>query len=470
MDPSTKKQLALLLAKQNPSKHATPPPASVAKLSLKSVIQKATLKDSSLVASSIPTKSSLPSSPIKSKSSDTLPSANESLPSANETLSMETTEQSIKNPLPSSPNKTTPLQPQTPHRKSPLKHAKSADSLQLSSPTPSMKHETSRPHLLQGSPMKLDHAESIYLDAISSSSAEEEDSDSEVILNVKNAVKLFGSNQKPEYRETVPISSSSLSQFGSPLQSETSTLSFTDISMSAGDAFCPELDELTIELPKKIQFHLSAPSLNPDVKKKEEMLPSTPIAQRVQTLGLAASTPLRRLYRNASTTHASQSSQSSGSLLSDLLQEYIHTGDSFEKIISLSTLASQAELASLSPDLIGQAMEKVTAANQIHAHDWIGILLAKEPALLQSSLPSVISSLESKNDANLCSALAKSVLNESVGRAVVQLCCQRLSAFRLQLLGVVLGQSVKLEELTTISLPVLLLVSSIKPHYYLLLL
>lgn len=100
--------------------------------------------------------------------------------------------------------------PMTPHRKSPIKHAKSADSFLSSgqnSPSFHVKRQTLQPEavLSTGSPMKIDSVgnESVYMDAIEASSS----SDDEIILNVKNIVKLFNSKSmqiSPKYRETLP--------------------------------------------------------------------------------------------------------------------------------------------------------------------------------------------------------------------------------------------------------------------------
>lgn len=106
----------------------------------------------------------------------------------------------------------------SPHRKSPIRHAKSADSFLTlgtsdfssssihNSPSANKtKRQVLEPEVLQltGSPMKIDSAgvgnESVYLDAIETSS------DDEIILNVKNLVKYFerkSPQTSPKYRES----------------------------------------------------------------------------------------------------------------------------------------------------------------------------------------------------------------------------------------------------------------------------
>lgn len=225
MDPSTKKQVTLALAKHT-SRPAEAPsvtrtPIAIAS-SLKSFIaQKQTSnrqstpgqdensaneskedenssKESSIEASPSIKKLSFTMSSLRSHSAEQMASPIKSHLFPPSQLSESITSQADN----------IDVIARTPHRKSPIKHAKSADSFLSStqnSPTCNSKRQNLENETLQlssGSPMKIDSVgnDSVYLDAI-------ESSDDEIILNVKNIVKLFNSKScldSPKYRETLP--------------------------------------------------------------------------------------------------------------------------------------------------------------------------------------------------------------------------------------------------------------------------
>ena len=229
LDPATRKQLNLALAKQTTAATSKATPSS----SLKSFLaQKQNTssslqstpgrddhadslvesKESSMTASpASPTKLKFPfpSSPLRSHSAEQLsPTKNQFMPSglvhfSQDSVSSEAPEMNAQSSSHFVAH--SDQLPRTPHRKSPIKHAKSADSFFSNQSSPSAS-KSKRPTLnteLTGSPMKIDSVgnESVYLDAIDSS-------DDEIILNVKNIVKLFDSKSaqnSPKFREPLDV-------------------------------------------------------------------------------------------------------------------------------------------------------------------------------------------------------------------------------------------------------------------------
>ncbi len=228
----------------------------------------------------------------------------------------------------------------------------------------------------------------------------------------------------------------------------------------ADDLACPEIDELTMELPKKIFFHRSL-----EDAQVQQQTPGTPPAQRVANLGLAASTPLRRLYRATSEPTGNPFvNHSSEPLLNDLCAEFCNTGESscLAKIISIASKAEQ--LASLSEELVAAVLQTSLKSALIDGGcEFTSILMQKQtlPSLKQSC-GTAIELFEASNAADLAVKLASSALNPLASAAVVQLCCQRVSEFRLQSLAQCIKCAVTdIHLLLQSSLPPLLLVNEL---------
>ena len=218
-----------------------------------------------------------------------------------------------------------------------------------------------------------------------------------------------------------------------------------------------------MELPKKIFFHRSVDDAQP------QPIPATPPAQRVANLGLAASTPLRRLYRAGSAPSPSASNhpfleKTTEPLLNDLCAEFCHSGDQscLLKILSISSKAEHVHLSTLPDNLVCNVLQTAHKNGFIDTgRDFITVLLDKQALpVLSHSCPVVIEVLEASNAADLAVKLASSALNPLMSAAVVQLCCQRVGEFRLQLLARCIEFAVAdVDSLLQASLPPLLLVS-----------
>lgn len=232
---------------------------------------------------------------------------------------------------------------------------------------------------------------------------------------------------------------------------------------------CPDVDELTVELPKRIFFHRSVEDAQ---LATNASVPGTPPAQRAANLGLAASTPLRRLYRatsepTGSTVVAVSNSlgnpfMASEPLLNDLCAEFCHTGDAscFAKIISMSGKAEQ--IAALSEELVASVLQTALKNGFNEAGcEFILILLHKAAlATMRQACCTVIELCELNASMDIAVQLSQSALNPLFSGAAVQLCCQRISEFRLQVLAQCIQFSVAdVHSLLQSSLAPLLLVS-----------
>lgn len=477
LDPSSKKQLSLLLAKSVGVGGAGGGTIKVPKPIVSSVplaqIRKAVLKDHSEAASA------LVKSDGESSGSTSLPKTPEKLVEKSSSL-QSPLKSPTKSPLKSSKSNyelgkmtMTPQQHSLlPSSSSPLKSAKSATdlvketeeaevpmdqiSIRPSSPVKAainLFNQLSSASASQSSPMKIDtnknipleSTDDVYMDTHSgdnltlmdgvvydsgSNMSSTEDSDSEVILNVKNVVKT--------------------------------------------------VDDLTSELPRKIELGTPStpltkakrpfewsPTPSPSKTSSNASLPhsisSPSIPSRIKSLGLASGTPLRAMYRNTSVAEmrpinilSHHQSTKSSSLLNDLIEEFCNTTDieCFKKILELTAKRS-GDFDGLTAELVHKLFtgSSVLKSESNEREDFKRInrfrllknFLFNESFLLSLSGREIIEILESvhaspsesdRMDAlDLMDSICQSNLIPIVTESCVELCCVRLSEFKLILLA-----------------------------------
>lgn len=406
LDPSTKKQLGLLLAKTTTtSQKSTKPIVSSVPLAQ---IRKTLLKD----------QSSQEESPVKTPSKFDL----------------------RKSP---SPTRTTPKSPNF-KLASPSKSL--AEIFEVADvPMDKISIVPGSPSKCDlGSPMKIDKQEKqesfgdIFMDAqsrdldicnkelvLESSS----DTDEEVILNVVNAVK-------------------------SP-QSQSNANS---------------VDHLTEKLPEKIQLDFTVPMK----QKLQHSISSPSIPSRIKSLGLAAGTPLRALYRNASQVDFSHNNNNglysvypnnfnhpNSSLLNDLIEEFCNTREEecFKKILTL-TFNRTGDFDGLTSSLVNKLFKTASVCmrhelkmklltnflkNESYSLSLSGqeiIEIIEEEEVAGEAEPKASEAKAGQKHKELIKTLCQSNLISILLESCIEMCCKRVSEFKLVLLAEFIKNSV----------------------------
>jgi hypothetical protein len=422
MDPSTKKQLSLLLAKTTGVKPAKPIVASVPLAQ----IRKTMLKDASSVSSPINSERSRSVSPLKSSKSNY--------------------------EISKSPTKT---------KLSPCKSSydfssksKQKEEASIASPEDTSDVPMDSIYILPGSPMKVEAKNSaisasgdVFMDAKSSS-------DEEIILNVPNS-----SVDSPARVEDLTT------DLPQKIQLDGKKRSFTSSPIRNSFTFNPPTAPSPSSALSQQEEHFSASS------------PSIP--SRVKSLGLVSGTPLRAIYRNFSLTSSnnfdasSKAANGTSSLLNDLIEEYHNTLDSncLKKILSLTSVRS-GEYDQLTSDLVHKLFVKPSIDGALGDSYHLKIILnflRNEPFLLSLSCRKIIDLLENINYSDSCNVeileiskiICKTNLLPILMESCIESCYEKLSEFKLILLAECtrnfIGKS-ELSQLLTRSITPLLLV------------
>lgn len=432
LDPSTKKQLSLLMAKTSSAPKTSKPIVSTVPLAQ---IRKAMLKDHSEVATNA---SDMPSSPInRTKSASPIRSTEKLSPSK----STDSLVSSAKKISPSKSTNSVKLGVSLSPSKSPSKlNVTVIETTSLSVPEASLIEPTSviNVPIAECTDVPMDEIQIPPMTPVLCSPSR----------SVKDLIKTF--DRDPQ---------------GSPMKIDSQSC---DIFMDAqsGDILAADDDSeedeeiilnisnvqtLTEDLPKKLELGKENNARTP--LKHSISSPSIPL--RIKTLGLAAGTPLRAIYRNASemglptnqTLNLSESSSFnfssySNSLLSDLIEEFTNTKDEtcFKKILSL-TSARTGDFDGLTSDLISKLFQNLL---QIPIELKLNLLtnfLRNESFLLSNSGKEIIEILEESHESSqqnvklLINSICQSNLSQILLENCIEMCCERLSEFKLILLA-----------------------------------
>ena len=455
LDVSTKKQLSLLLTKNSSASKASKPIVSTVPLAQ---IRKAMLKDHSEAITSDIETLEIPSSPVnRTKSTSPIRSIEKLSPStlADNLMPLKpinriSPSKHTNSTSPSKLAKPSSLFPSKSTRLSPSKSAVSPsnsfsgwelaeiemeevkctevpmDEIQIPPTTPVLcSPSRSVKDLIQtfdkqftnppGSPVRVDSQScDVFMDAQSCEILAEEE---EIILNVPNA------------------------HYTSPIK----------------------LESLTKELHQKPEFDCEAVSTP-----LRHSISSPSIPLRIKTLGLAAGTPLRAIYRNASELELrtvktlapsgslsnaesfiiSSFPLSSNSLLSDLIEEFSNTKDEdcFKKILALTTVRT-GDFDDLTSVLVSKLFQSLLNVPIDLKLKLLTNFLRNESFLLSSSGKEIIEILEESQDYQrlqvsqsqdtklLINSICQSNLSQVLLENCIEMCCERLSEFKLILLA-----------------------------------
>lgn len=409
LDPSTKKQLNLLLAKTSGTVKQPKPIVSTVPIAQ---IRKAMLKpNDETVSTGTPTRSTSPSRTSPTKTPSRL-----SPSKSNYELSSTPTIKPFKSKI-LSPSKSS--YDFSPSKLAALKQSVFTDSsdvpmdkisIPLNSPTKTvLKFEEDS----IGSPMKIDAGD-----------FKVESEDEEIILNVPNVIKTT-----LKTAEEVEILTEKI-KFYSPLK-------------------------------KNLPHSISSPS----------------ISSRIKSLGLAAGTPLRVIYQNSSNPdiehHQSQITKnhiwnnSNNSLLTDLIEEFCNTRDEecFKKILALTSTRT-GDFDGLTSNLVHKLFNSsVGNVNFDFNMKLLTNFLKNESFLLSLSGKEVIEILEENfrmnpDNLEITKNISKSNLVTILIENCIEMCCERLSEFKLILLAEFIKNFIgaNLKEILTKSITPLLLV------------
>lgn len=517
LDPSTKKQLNLLLAKTSSTPKQPKPIVSAVPIALirKTIIKRGDeelpleLEYNELITESpIRARSVSPmGSPMlvpnnnnftiksQSQSQSQYRSSNTSPTKSKLSPSKSSYEIGINNQPPQSPTKSKITPSKSSYDFSQIK-SQTTSSLNINSsisklspgpisgtPTKQIQNETYNhvaldiPMAPMGSPMKIDKTESEFFKpskhedifitkAKGSFKAEKEDdfSDEDIVLNVpREHVKLINrSNSNFEFNENDPMTNEinksddiKMSDLACELP-ETKAKFDSNYDFRTNTKSTATINNNSFMLsPKRIiQHSVSSPSLPP----------------RIKSLGLASGTPLRAMYRNASESSLWNSNNlnnlpgfNSNSLLNDLIEEYFNTNDEacLKKISALTKIRSNdfdkltsGQVHKLFINKMSNCYEtKNNSCSHQHIHQGemkIKILmnfLSNEPSLLAKSCKEIIELVEESASKevdiscvhahinNLISTLCNTNLLLTLTQNCIQVCCERISEFKLILLA-----------------------------------
>lgn len=427
LDPSTKKQLNLLLAKtvsaSTPKQPklivSTVPLAQIRKTMLKKG-EESDLKAPSPVKAPSPTKSTSKLSPSKSSYELSSPSKSnyDFSPCTKSKLSPSKSVFSLPSDVPMDKI----LIPLMSPKKMPMP----------------LKFEN-EPGTGTGSPMKIDKkSNDIFLECES-----EEEIDDEIILNVPNVIKSSTAQKEQK-----------------------------------------EVEVLTNELPQKITF-----SNRPSRLLGLACSSSPSVSSRIKSLGLVAGTPLRAFYQNSSNPEIFEEQEpnklkfnyknefyNSSSLLNDLIEEFCNTKDEecFKKILSLTSMRT-SDFDGLTSNLVQKLL--ISSIGNIKFDNCLKLLkniLNNESYLLSSSGREVIEILEEQfrnNPENIETSkfLVKTNLVPILIENCIEMCCERLSEFKLILLSDFIRNFIgtNLKDILIKSMTPLILVNKKERKFYL---
>ena len=521
LDPSTKKQLNLLLAKTSNTPKQPKPIASAVPIAL---IRKTILKrgneeqlpleaeDNELITESPIRARSV--SPMRSpmlvpnynnftiKSQCQYRSPNTSPTKSKLSPSKSSYEIGINNKSPQSPTKSKITPSKSSYDFSQIK-SQTTSSLKINSsisklppgpisgtPTKQIQNETYNhaaldvPMAPMGSPMKIDKNESESFKTVPSrheddifktknkelfkTQREDDFSDEDIILNVpKEHVKLINrSNSSFELNENDPMTNEinksddiKMDDLACDLPETKTKFDYNyDFRANISTKNTATINNNSFMLsPKRIiQHSVSSPSLPP----------------RIKSLGLASGTPLRAMYRNASESSLWNSNNlinlpgnNSNSLLNDLIEEFFNTNDEacLKKILALTKIRSNDFDKLTSEQVHKLFINKASNCNcyetkkntNTHQHIHYGEMkikilmnfLSNEPSLLAKSCKEIIELLEESASKevdisyvhahinNLISILCNTNLLLTLTQNCIQVCCERISEFKLILLA-----------------------------------
>lgn len=247
----------------------------------------------------------------------------------------------------------------------------------------------------------------------------------------------------------------SFDQGGSPMKVDSQSC---DIFMDAqsGDILAVDEEEeeiilnipnatiLTMEFPRKLEFDNES-SVATNLR---HSISSPSIPLRIKTLGLAAGTPLRAIYRNASELGLNMAQtltsktelftfpSSSNSLLSDLIEEFSNTKDveCFKKILSLTT-ARTGDFDDLTSVLVSKLFQNLLSVPIDLKMKLLTNFLRNESFLLSISGREILEILEESQSKDTINSICQSNLSQILLDNCIEMCCERLSEFKLILLA-----------------------------------
>lgn len=454
LDPSTKKQLTLLLAKT--SSAPKQPKAIVSTVPI-AQIRKAMLKDHSsssqpstpeIVRSGSPVNRSASTSPVKSTSRLSPSKSNYELSRPNSTV-----------------KRASPVKSSYDYTLTPSKSASNLPklSLDLSPADVPMDQIAVRPssplkqHQQQQQNMDIDLVQScdVFMDAQSGDNlndynTNEQDLHRANLQNLQNnnhlshSTVLFDESEDDEVILNVP----NVVKSSTPATPATPRVQ--------------EVEELTMELPRKIQLELNN-RLNTGVKVNVNniSLPhsasSPSVSSRIKSLGLAAGTPLRAIYRNATETELLSPNNNNNknnvnmnhfmnmghSLLNDLIEEFCTAKDEacLKKIVAL-TANRNGDYDGLTSALVHKLFSAASESSSTEIKfKLLSNFFRNESFLLSSSGREIIEILEDHDRLvpelgnDTVKSLCRSNLVQILIESCVELCCERVSEFKLVFLA-----------------------------------
>lgn len=431
LDPSTKKQLTLLLAKTSGTPKQPKPIVSTVPIAQ---IRKSMLKDHSEpstpenIRRGSPVNRSTSTSPVKTTRMSPSKSNYElSRPSS----AIE------RSPVKSAYDFSSPSATKLTPSKSVSNLPRPFDLSAADVPMDEISIRPSSPLKQQGTPMDIDHIAScdVYMDATSGDNLtafddgdninmnqddghynhsvvlfdESDDEDDEIILNVPNVIK----------------------------------------SSTPATPRVQEIDDLTIELPRKIQLELGnrlnygSPMKSVTINNSLPHSASSPsVSSRIKSLGLASGTPLRAIFRNAteaeliSTNNFRMKTSAGHSLLNDLIEEFCTEKDEncLKKIVSLTANRS-GDYDGLTSEIVHKLFISASESASEIKFKLLSNFLFNESFLLSSSGREIIEILEehdrSSPENDTVKSICKSNLVQILIENCVELCCERVSEFKL---------------------------------------
>lgn len=449
LDPSTKKQLNLLLAKISGTPKQVKPIVSTVPIAQ---IRKSMLKDHSAE----PTTPEIAriGSPVSKSSTSTSPIHKSRLsPSkSNYELSRTPTSAIKRSPIKSAYDFSTPSKSTSNINSRPLEDDLSSADVPMDEisirPSSPLKQQTCD----GGTPMEIDTVDTVascdvFMDAQSCDNLNEFDE---------------SPNEKDKINENGHFSHSSVTFDESEAEAEEDEEVILNVSnvIKSSTPTTPlvkEIDDLTTELPLKIQLELKkrlSNNCNSPLKSKitspsPSSLPhsaSTPsVSSRIKSLGLAAGTPLRAIFRNATEAELLSSNNFKmkpigNSLLTDLIEEFCNSKDEncFKKIVSLTANRS-GDFDGLSSEIVHKLFISTSDLTSFSTEIKFKLLtnfLQNESFLLSQSGREIIEILEEAQGSNFESEttikfVCKSNLVQILIENCIELCCERISEFKL---------------------------------------
>ena len=251
--------------------------------------------------------------------------------------------------------------------------------------------------------------------------------------------------------------------------------------------------EIILNVTNLVKTSNSDPSSSEMRLQLQRSISSPSIPLRIKSLGLAAGTPLRAIYRNASATEIQSNNDNQNtccdnqstfnsyvnssmrsSLLIDLIEEFCNTKEEecFKKIISLTSIRT-GDFDGLTSFIVNKLF-KSFSLSEVPFEFKLKLLnnfLKNDSFLLSQSGKEILEILEATDKgesgteeeiSSISTFISKSNLNEILLQNCIELCYERLSEFKLILLSEFIKNSVvpieKFKEYSSTSVTPLLLV------------